>query len=336
MFEDVRWIFGEGERPLRWFVWSALGATLFVSGLALGRLVLPGSIPQPASVKPIRLTAAEPSHPKPAAALADEQQPVSKPALSVAFDRALDEVPGHTRCPHGRRASIAPVPLHPVTEVLVKPGETVKKDQPLVKLDDDEPQADMRNKKAILDGATVQLKDSRHYLEVMEKSYQAGLVSELSYFTARTATDKAEQDEKAAKAALESAAAELEHYTLTAPIDGIVSHLDVYPGLVSRPGTTVWGEILDLGEIDVQCELTPELADRVALGQTAEVRRTWQKEPCGVAKVIFVGIAADKKTGLVPVLLRLPNSECGLRCEIPVQVRFTTKATNAETTARGR
>ena len=34
--------------------------------------------------------------------------------------------------------------------------------------------------------------------------------------------------------------------------------------MVSRPGTTVWGEILDLSEIDVRCELTAEQADQAS------------------------------------------------------------------------
>src|SRR6476646_144214 len=51
------------------------------------------------------------------------------------------EVTGRTRCVPGRRGMIAPVPLHPVVEVLVAAGDRVKKGQTLVKIDDDEPQA---------------------------------------------------------------------------------------------------------------------------------------------------------------------------------------------------
>ena len=57
---------------------------------------------------------------------------------------------GTTRPAPGRRGIIAPVPLHPVIEVKVKPGDRVKKGQVLVKLDDDEPQADVQAKKAVL------------------------------------------------------------------------------------------------------------------------------------------------------------------------------------------
>src|SRR5262249_5263484 len=55
---------------------------------------------------------------------------------------------GTTRPAPARKGVVSPVPLHPVIEVKVKPGDRVKKGQVLVRLDDDEPQAEVRAKKA--------------------------------------------------------------------------------------------------------------------------------------------------------------------------------------------
>ena len=63
---------------------------------------------------------------------------------------------------------------------------------------------------------------------------------------------------QAAKAAIDGNKAELEHFTVLAPIDGAINWLDVYLGTVSRPGTTLWGELLDLSEMDARCDLSPE------------------------------------------------------------------------------
>jgi hypothetical protein len=60
------------------------------------------------------------------------------------------EVTGKTRPVPGRLGIIAPAVLHPVVAVMVSPGDRVEKGQPLVKLDDDEPRADVRAKKAAL------------------------------------------------------------------------------------------------------------------------------------------------------------------------------------------
>lgn len=237
---------------------------------------------------------------------------------------SLIEVTGRTQCILNRKAIIAPVPLHPVVEVLVQPGDRVKKDQVLVKLDDDEAKADVRSKEALLEGARIGLKEARRYFGQCEKIYVTGALPEIRYHEARTAALKAESDERVAKAALDAAKAELEHYEVTAPIDGVVNSLEVHPGMVSRPGTTVWGEILDLREIDVRCELTLDQVDRVAVGQPAEVRQNGKSEKFGVGKVVFVGLSASRNTNLVPITVRLANPQERLRCDIPVQVLIDT------------
>jgi membrane fusion protein (multidrug efflux system) len=217
---------------------------------------------------------------------------------------------------------IAPVPLHPVIEVLVVPGDRVKKGQPLVKLDDDEAQADVRAKKATLEATRLTLQEARRTRDMAQQA--RGSVPEALYNAMCLAVTRGEQEERAARAALEASQAELEHYVVMAPINGVVAWLDVHPRMVSRPGTSLWGEVLDLGEVDVRCELTPDQVEAIAAGQAAEVRaRKRQAEVGSIGRVVFVGVAADKVSGLVPVVVRVPNPKGWLRCEVPVQVRFT-------------
>jgi multidrug efflux pump subunit AcrA (membrane-fusion protein) len=142
------------------------------------------------------------------------------------------------------------------------------------------------------------------------------------YHEIRVSYLKAEKDEQAAQAALDASKAELEHYDVSAQIEGVISWLEVHPGMVSRPGTTTWGEILDLPELDIRCELTQEQVVQVAVGQTVEVRKNGKMEVFETGRVVFVGITVDQKNGLVPVLVRLPNPEEELRCGALVQVRF--------------
>ncbi|HEV3299678.1 MAG TPA: efflux RND transporter periplasmic adaptor subunit [Planctomycetaceae bacterium] len=239
---------------------------------------------------------------------------------SAPVDRSGKEVLGRTEFAPGRKGMIAPVPLHPVVEVLVSAGDRVNKGQPLVRLDDDEAQAEVRAKRAELENARIDLKESRRYLGTIEKA--KSVFPDVAYHKARTADLAAEMHERAAEAAWESAKAELQHYVVIAPIDGVVSWLDVSPGTVSRPGTGVWGEILDLSEIDVRCELTADEADQLSLGQPAEVRSSQPKISCGKGRVVFVGRTAEKRTGLVSVVVRLHNENERLRCGVPVYVRF--------------
>jgi RND family efflux transporter MFP subunit len=230
------------------------------------------------------------------------------------------EVAGKTQCVLGRKCLIAPVPLHPVVEVLVKPGSRVKKGQLLVKLDDDEQQAEVRTRQAALESAELALKEARRHSDAVNKAVAA--VPEKFYCDVCLRALTAEREERMARAALDSAKAELEHFEVTSHIDGVVSWLNVHPGMVSRPGTTVWGEILDLREVEVRCELTLDQVERVAVGQSAEVRRKSRDELFSDGKVEFVGIEADPKTELVAVHVRLANPNERLRCGEPVRVRF--------------
>ncbi len=248
------------------------------------------------------------------------------------------EVSGRTQPAPGRRALIAPAVLHPVVAVRVKPGDRVKKDQVLVELDADEPKADLRAKKAAAAAAKVTAQEAHRYLGAAEKAFAAGSMAEAAYFAARTAAAKTDQDELVAVAAAEASQAELEHYSVPALIDGVITWLDVAPGMVSRPGTTVWGEILDLRELDVQGELTPEQAHRVEVGQAAEVWQPWQPDARFTGEVVFVGPAADEKTGRVPMRVRLKHPGERLRCYIGVNVRLQVDARGAPatTTKNGR
>jgi RND family efflux transporter MFP subunit len=256
-----------------------------------------------------------PSSQQPGAAQAGKDQEV-QPANGP-FEAA-----GKTQCSPGRKALIAPVPLHPVVEVLVKPGDRVKKDQVLVKLDDDEPKADVHAKEAAWENAKVTLDEARRYLKATEPLYKSGALPEQRYHEAVVAVLKGEADEKQAKHVVEGSKAELEHYDVTAGIDGVVNRLDVYLGAVSRPGTSIWGEILDLSEIDVRCEVTPDQADRLAVGQKAEVRYNGKQKVMGGARVAQIGLAADATTGMIPVVVRLENTEGTMRCGVPARVRF--------------
>ena len=79
------------------------------------------------------------------------------------------------------------------------------------------------------------------------------------------------------------------------------------------PGSLVWGEIVDVNELDVRCELSPVQAERVALGKSAEVWLDGKAEAAGTGKVVFVGKVADRNSGFIPVVVRVANAQERLR-----------------------
>ena len=232
------------------------------------------------------------------------------------------EVPGQTRCMLSHRGIIAPAILRPVVEVLVSPGDRVKKGQALVKLYDLEPQAKVRAREKDLRSIEAKAQFSRRNLDIADRSRNTGAMPESLYNDVRATALSYEAQVPAAQAELSLAESELKLYTVTAAIDGEISWLDVSPGTVSWPGSLVWGEIVDLRELDVRCELPPAQADQVAVGQSAEVWLDGSTEAAGTGKVVFIAKVANRNNGLVPVVVRLPNVQERLRAEVHVKVRF--------------
>jgi RND family efflux transporter MFP subunit len=232
------------------------------------------------------------------------------------------EVLGRTRCMLQRRGIIAPAILRPVVEVLVSPGDRVTKGQALIKLYDLEPQAKVRTREQDLKSMRAKALYSRRNLEMAENSQGTGALPQRTYNDLRATALSNEALALAAEADLSHAQAELNLYTVTASIDGEVAWLDVSPGTVSWPGALIWGEIVDLRELDVRCEVSPALAEQIAMGQSAEVWLDGQAQPAARGKVVFVAKVADRTTGFFPVVVRVPNAQARLRAEIAVTVRF--------------
>lgn len=236
----------------------------------------------------------------------------------------------------------------PAAEVEARAATLAELKASLARLKAEPRSEDAEEAKATLCSCEICKREARHLFDRLEALWQTGSISEQRYSEARAALEKTDAEERAAKARLQRllkrpfaqevselearvanavaslkvAQEQLNDYTVKAPIDGIISTLDVSPGTVSRPGTSVWGEILDLSEIDVFCEATSRQADQIAVGQSAEVIHEGYAETRLPGKVVFVGIAADLRTGLIPVLVRLKNPSERLRSYVSVKVRI--------------
>jgi HlyD family secretion protein len=214
--------------------------------------------------------------------------------------------------------------LRPVVEVLVAPGDRVKKGQALIKLYDLEPQAKVRAREKELRSIEAKAQYSRRNLDNAERSRATGAMPENVYNDVRAIALSNEAQVPAAEAELALAESELKLYTLTASIEGEIAWLDVSPGTVTWPGSLIWGEIIDLRELDVRCELSPVQVDRIAPGQPAEIWLDGNAEPAATGKIVFIGKSANRTTGFIPVAVRVANVQERLRAEVAVKVRFQT------------
>jgi RND family efflux transporter MFP subunit len=196
----------------------------------------------------------------------------------------------------------------------------VTKGQVLIKLFDLEAQAKRRARENDVRSIESRAQYSRRNLELAEKGRQTGALPENTYNEIRATALSNEAQMRAALAELDLAESELKLYSVTAPIDGEVAWLDVSPGTVSWPGSLIWGEIVDLRELDVRCELPPPQAEQVVAGRPAQVWLDGKPQASGSGKVVAVGKVADRNTGLIPVTVRLANPEERLRAEVAVTI----------------
>jgi len=140
-----------------------------------------------------------------------------------------------------------------VHSVKVKAGDTVTAGQPLIALDTTLLEAKVREAQADLDAAQTQV----HYLK------RVG--------TAQEHLDSAQADADRAQAQLESAQASLAQATLSAPFDGTVAEVNVFPAEVVVPGQV----IVVLGDLSGFMVETTDLSERdvpgVEVGQSARI-----------------------------------------------------------------
>jgi multidrug efflux pump subunit AcrA (membrane-fusion protein) len=73
---------------------------------------------------------------------------------------------------------------------------------------------------------------------------------------------------------------------------------------------------------EVHCELWSRQAALTVVGQLAEVWVDGDTNAVATGKVAVIGKVADRNSGMVPVVVRVPNPQGRLRVEVLVKLRF--------------
>jgi multidrug resistance efflux pump len=290
---------------------------------------------------------------------------------------------GVTRPAPGHSATLTPQVRQPVVKIAVQAGQRVKKDQLLIQLDDENAQAEVRQKKAKMaeakaaldqvkakprenkidaaraevEQAVIGSKHAKERRDRLKPLAEKGVIAAKDYDAARAKYQQALQAERAARdqydtelhtlwnkevaekeaglraaeAELDAANRQLDDYTVKAPIAGVVSWLRVDLGTILRPGTGAWGQILDVSELDVQCDVSTQQARHLAVGQKATVTAEGDDQLQVEGEVVSIGVAIDGRSGKLPVVVRVKNADGWWPCNLPVRVVFGNRETAKET-----
>lgn len=231
---------------------------------------------------------------------------------------------------------------------LIAEGQTVKKGDVIVQLDDRVAKANLAKANAALgdlgeqqaqaEGLVKGAKIDVDRLEKLQKDSKNArdfpLTSQIELEKARIACKDAESKLKGAQAKLAGGKAELqaietqiELYKLRAPIAGRLGLLQVVVGQTLSAGAVV-AEVIDLKEVDILCFASPHTALELAVGQTArlieEEEETAKKSAPG--KIVFVAAQGAAETGNFAVKARFDNSKGRLRGNTIVHLEVETKS----------
>jgi membrane fusion protein (multidrug efflux system) len=297
-----------------------LGVGLLFTWLALGCGAAPGPAEEESHPAPVKVASAQTVRLGEWTELLGATQP-----LPGRIARVSAAVEGHVVSVLGDGSAA------PLAE-----GQRVQSGQVIARLDDRIAQANLGKMTAQLTEAEEATKQARYAidlaqlevkrLEDLRRGASSALVARVEVEKAGITLKEAQSKQQAVaareavlRADLKGQKAQLDFYSLRAPINGTLGLVQVAHGQTLTPGATV-AEIVDLDEIDALCYVPPRVAPGIRLGKPGKLLD--REAPPG--KVVFLGVQAQADTGNVAVKVRFPNPKAELRANTVVRLRVET------------
>jgi len=231
-----------------------------------------------------------------------------------------------------------------IVRLPVEEGDTVKKDQLLVQLDDTEYKAAVNQAKAQLSSANASLDQAQLVYKRQKELFEKKLSSEEQYDMAETELDLAKARYEQAVASLDQARYNLSKTTITSPMNGIVTSLNaevgeiVMIGTMNNPGTVIMA-VSDMSEIEAEVEVDETDIAEVKVGQEAEIEIDAYADTVFKGKVTEIGHSArisglgtqDQVTNFlvkVKLLDEVPSIRPGMSASVDITTNFRLDALN--------
>jgi len=158
-----------------------------------------------------------------------------------------------------------------ISDLPVKEGERVGKNQLLAKLDQRQVDLELEVRKAKLKTAVAQLDLARAEHAKKEELYQKEAISESELMRSAFEVQKAEAELESARKEVESAGGRKEQMTIRAPTPGIVAKIYLKEGEVVNPQSYKVLRLIYCSEIDAEINLGEKLYPMIGPGQTVSV-----------------------------------------------------------------
>lgn len=278
-----------GQSISKWTRWAVRAAILLllVVGVAVLLLWLAGKFAPQVPMSPDVAQAPRRANAQRVVPVRSARLPLSETAVGTI--RAVHET------------SIGSKLLARVVEVNLKAGQKVQEGDVLVRLDDSDLRARLKQAEAALRAAEAARAQAEADANRFAKLVKSNAISRQDYEKSVTALKSADAVLQGAREAINEAQATLDFATVRSPIEGIVIDKKVDAGDTVTPGQTL-ATLLDPKRMQLVASVRESLAHRLQVGQNIEVQIENIKKQCtGTVSEIVPEAQAASRTFQVKV-----------------------------------
>lgn len=199
-----------------------------------------------------------------------------------------------------------------VTGLLVKEGDAVDEGQPILEIDPEKRELELKSERARLAEAQQNIEMTEREAKRRRNLHSKNATSQAVLDEAETALASARSRFVAAQAQLGLAQRALQDASVTAPFRGLIARRHVGVGSFVRPGDPLF-DLVALDPIEVEFHLTERDSGRVSQGDVVEVRVAPYPEEVFRGVVTVISPRIDPRTRTLRVKAAIDNTDGRLR-----------------------
>ncbi len=222
-------------------------------------------------------------------------------------------------------ATIQPEIEGVVTRILVKPGDKVRQGSPLVQINAEKQQANVRSTEASRAGIEADVTYWREQVKRLESLVGAGAISRQEFDQAQNSLRTAEARMAAIDAQVREGRVELDYYRVNSPQAGIVGDITLRVGDRVTP-TTIITTIDDNSELEADIQVPLNRSPDLRLGLPVQMLDA-EGKPVATNPITFVAPRVDDRTQTVLVKSILRNAPPAMRAQQFARARIVWNST---------
>lgn len=223
-----------------------------------------------------------------------------------------------------------------VVQILFENGKYVSRNEPLVKLDDQDLRNNLRSAESQLNAAQAGLLRAEANLETSQRNFDRkktlvdnGGATQADFENAESALKAAKADLESAKANINTAQVSVENLkdslastTVSAPISGVMDEKSVNLGQYVNPGT-ILGKVKNITPIDAVIEVEQNNLNYIKIGQKAQVKVGESNGKVFEGTVKSMDVSANPSSRVFKCKIQVDNKEQLLKPGIFAKVEIT-------------